>query len=49
MPVHGGIGHQMHAWLDHRFTAALGGEPRLDRGDDLVSVNASASTSGALR
>ena len=36
MPVHGGIGHQMHARLDHRLAPALRGKTRLDRVDDLV-------------
>ena len=42
MPLHGGIGHQMHARLDHRFTAALRGKTRLDRADDLARRSAPA-------
>ena len=36
MPVHGRVGHQVHARLDHGLAAALRREPCLDRGEDLV-------------
>ena len=49
MPVHGRIGHEMHARLDHGLAPALRGEPGLDRARISSSVSASASTSGALR
>ena len=36
MPVHGLVGHQMHARLDDGLAASLRRETLLDRGDDLI-------------